>query len=152
MLISYFYFLSVLRSRSSSHLLSCPRPFPLSLLMCALIGCFEPRIPINWTFQVAWRRFSWCASTYPRARPPCRGVKRGSNSVYWRETTNFRGYWDHETNTFNPGEFNRVVFLQTKPEIVERWGEFVFLKIICLFCKIISTEKEIKCQQTRLKW
>jgi len=70
MLISYFYFLSVLRPRSSSHLLSCPRPFPLSLLMCALIGCFEPRIPINWTFQVAWRRFSWCASTYPRARPP----------------------------------------------------------------------------------
>jgi len=88
----------------------------------------------------------------PTRSPPCRGVKRGSNSVYWRETTNFRGYWDHETNTFNPGEFNRVVFLQTKPEFVKRWGEFVFLKIICLFCKIISTEKEIKCQQTRLKW
>lgn len=92
--------------------------------ICPLIGCFEPRIPVNWTFQDAWRRrsssFSWCASTHPSQA--CTPLQPRSET--WMKTTS---YWHTTKHTHSALVSLFMLFffqfqtLVTRRESVSEW-------------------------------
>lgn len=133
--IFFFFF------QSSAHLLSYPRPFPLSLLMCALIGCFEPRIRLNWTFQVAWRKSKQAteiqlmrvhAPTHPRARPPA-SAERNVDQTQSTEEKQLVSETTKQTYLTLVSLFVLFFSIETSPELVRGGGTLFFWRLCACF-------------------